>query len=92
MQYDFFTYEAVITSVFINIINNKGLKDIDNYLVKNAITSCYLAGETNSGKSSLINKLIELHNSNVNEVTTSHNINTTVDFLPVKLNEQIINC
>lgn len=47
-------------------------------------TSCIMAGFTNSGKSSLINHLLGAN------ITVSKNSNTTLDFIKLKVNEQII--
>lgn len=56
-----------------------------NYLNKNNIDKCYILGPTNSGKSSLINKLC-----NNNNLTISNKRNTTLEFINIKLDRLTI--
>ena len=50
----------------------------------------YLVGNTNAGKSTLINTLIKSFNTNFNSlITTSVSPATTLDFIEVKLNDSI---
>ena len=67
-----------------------GIKNLINYLLDNKIKEVYLLGETNAGKSSLINKMIDILNSNVNKITTSNFSNTTLDFLRIKLSDELV--
>lgn len=46
----------------------------------------YFLGLTNSGKSTLINKLIDLTGDSSKKLTTSYKENTTKDFIKIKLN------
>lgn len=66
-----------------------GVKSLINELEKNHLNECYIVGESNSGKSTLINKMIELTNSRLNKITTSNNLNTTLDFIRLKLNDKL---
>ena len=60
-------------------INNN---EIINNIVNNDLKSVYLVGYTNSGKSSLINTLIDKKE----KLTTSNNLNTTIDFIKMNIN------
>ena len=70
-----------------NILSMSTLNDNDinmllNYLNKNNINKCYILGPTNSGKSTLINKLC-----NNNNLTISNKRNTTLEFINIKLDD-----
>ncbi|MBQ4031735.1 MAG: 50S ribosome-binding GTPase [Bacilli bacterium] len=54
--------------------------EIVNNIINNSLKNVYLVGYTNSGKSSLINTLIEN-----NKLTTSNNLNTTIDFIKIDI-------
>lgn len=56
-----------------------------NFIERNATSSLYLVGLSNSGKSTLINDLAKVLNSKAKKVTVSNNFNTTVDFLEINL-------
>ena len=60
-----------------------------NYLDYRNIREVYILGETNAGKSSLINKMIDILDTNVNKVTTSKLENTTLDFIRLKLSNNL---
>jgi len=60
--------------------------EIINNITNNNYKNVYLVGYTNSGKSSLINTLID-HRE---KLTTSNNLNTTIDFIPIKVNGNTI--
>ena len=55
---------------------------IINNIVNNNLKNVYLVGYTNSGKSSLINTLIDKKE----KLTTSNNLNTTIDFIKININ------
>ena len=59
------------------------------YLSDKNINKCYILGPTNSGKSTLINKLIEEYNPNLNKLTISNKRNTTLEFIRIKLTETL---
>jgi len=59
------------------------------YLNDKNINKCYLLGPTNSGKSTLINNLIEEYNPKLNKLTISNKRNTTLEFIRIKLNDNI---
>jgi 30S ribosome assembly GTPase len=59
-----------------------------NELIKNKLTTAYITGYTNAGKSSLINTLLDNDN-----LTISNNLNTTVDYISLKYdNNTIVDC
>ncbi len=64
----------------ISTLNDKDINMLLNYLNKNNINKCYILGPTNSGKSTLINKLC-----NNNNLTISNKRNTTLEFINIKL-------
>ena len=64
----------------ISTLNDNHINLLLNYLNKNNINKCYILGPTNSGKSTLINKLC-----NNNNLTISNKRNTTLEFINIKL-------
>ena len=71
-----------------NIIYQSSHRNMNTNIVVSNIKSshikeAYLLGYTNAGKSTLINTLIE----GEEKLTTSNNMNTTMDFIPIKLKE-----
>ena len=72
----------------VSIYDDNSIKSIINYLNKNSINKLYIIGPTNSGKSSLINKLLSMNN-NKNLLTTSNNFNTTLDFNEIVINDKL---
>ena len=71
----------------ISSLNNYGVEALTDYLEDREIDYIYFVGLTNSGKSSLINKLIELNDTNLNQLTTSYIPNTTLDFIRIKIKD-----
>jgi len=74
---------------FISSKKNYKIDELINYLYKRKINYTYIVGLSNSGKSSLINKLIDINKLKLNKVTTSNIPNTTLDFIRVKLNDNL---
>lgn len=74
---------------FISSLSNNKVNELINYLIRNNIDKTYILGLSNSGKSTLINKIIDLTNSKVNKIVTSHNKNTTLDFIRLPLSNGI---
>ena len=66
-----------------------GAKSILNYLEDEDIREAYILGISNSGKSTLINDLATILDSNVSKINVSAKSNTTVDFIRVKLDEHL---
>ena len=67
-----------------------GVNALVNYLLAKKISEVYIVGETNSGKSSLINKMMESLDSNLSRITVSKTQNTTLDYLRIKLNDKLL--
>ena len=70
-------------------VNNYGINALINYLFYEKINECYIVGESNSGKSTLINKIIDSTDSHLHKITTSYIPNTTLDFIRLKLNDNL---
>ena len=70
---------------YISGINNYGVNALINYLCINNISNSYILGPTNSGKSTLINKLIDIYNPKLNKLTISNKRNTTLEFIRINL-------
>lgn len=66
-----------------------GAKSILSYLNDERIKEAYIIGMSNSGKSTLINDLIKIEGSNVTKTTVTNKANTTVDFIRVKINDNL---
>ena len=75
----------------IRLISNSlnSTKSFIKYLEKNNIKMCYILGPTNSGKSTLINSMIDLYNKSINKLTISNKRNTTLEFIRIKINEDL---
>ncbi len=73
--------------IFASATKGIGINEIKNIVSENNYT--YLVGFTNSGKSSLINRLRKEFGSR-DEITTSIIPNTTIDFLKIKLDTNTI--
>lgn len=67
-----------------------GVNALVNYLLAKKYNEVYIVGETNSGKSSLINAMMECLNSSLNRITVSKTKNTTLDYLRIKLNDNLL--
>ena len=68
---------------FISSYRNNGVEALINYLEKNNISESYVLGLSNSGKSTLINKIMELMDCDLKRITTSSKQNTTLDFIRI---------
>lgn len=66
-----------------------GARSVLRYLLDNRIEEAYILGVSNSGKSTLINDLIDLCGSKITKTTVNNKANTTLDFIRVKLNDKI---
>lgn len=80
----------VIDVIFVSSNKNKNVDLLMNLIIKNKIgREVYLVGNTNVGKSSLINSLIKSYSSNNSFVTTSAIPATTIDIIKIKLNDEV---
>ena len=73
----------------ISTVKEYGVNTLVKYLSDKHISKCYLLGPTNSGKSTLINKLIEIYNPKLNKLTISNNRNTTLEFIRINLTDSL---
>lgn len=73
--------------IFASSLKGTGINEIKNIVLENNYT--YLVGYTNSGKSSLINRLRKEFGSK-EVITTSIIPNTTIDFIKIKLDTNTI--
>lgn len=74
---------------FISSNNNYGVISLLNYLNDRNINTSYILGLSNSGKSTLLNKIIDITNSKLSKITTSHNKNTTLDFIRLNITDNL---
>ena len=68
---------------------NHGVKSIYRYLEDNRIHEAYLLGISNSGKSTFINDMATILESKINRINTNSHANTTLDFMRVKLSNNL---
>lgn len=81
-------YPNVLDVIVISTIKNYNLDDLYNKMKKYSNKKpVYIIGNTNSGKSTLINKLIDNYSSIDKKVTTSMYPSTTLDKVEIKLEE-----
>ena len=86
-------YKSYFDKYNLNIIDTMCVSSKNNYntdelyeCIRNNVTNkVYFIGYTNSGKSSLINKLIYNYSSIDTSITTSYLANTTLDLIEIKL-------
>ena len=83
-RYDFLDY--VIVSSFNNYNLDLLMSKIKKYKTSKNI---YFVGETNAGKSSLINKIVGNYSINIPSLTVSNMPETTLEKIKIKLNDEI---
>lgn len=69
--------------------NNHGAKSILNYLQSQDIHVAYILGISNSGKSTLINDLMDICKAKTSKIVVNSKANTTLDFIRVKLDDDL---
>lgn len=74
---------------FISSVNELGIKSLLSNLKSKDINDIVIAGESNSGKSTFINKILSILGSKLNMLTTSKMPNTTMDFIRLKVNSDL---
>lgn len=67
-----------------------GAKSVLNYLETRDIHEAYILGISNSGKSTLINDLMDICGTNKNKIVVNSKANTTLDFIRVNLNDELL--
>ena len=80
----------VLKIVFVSSNKNYNLDLLYNLILKyKKSNNIYVVGNTNAGKSTLINALIKSYGSDNSSITTSILPNTTLDIISIKLNDNI---
>lgn len=83
-------YKHIEDIEIISTLHNYNLDNLYNKILKyNNKQPIYLVGNTNSGKSTLLNKLIKNYSDQNLEITTSMYPSTTLDKIEIKLNNEI---
>ena len=77
----------IIKTFCISCKKNYNVDEFYNFICSNCSNKIYFIGYTNSGKSSLINKLIYNYSSFDTLITTSPLFNTTLDAIEIKIND-----
>ncbi len=76
--------------LFVSSIKNYNLDLLMNYINKNKTSeNVYVVGDTNAGKSTLINAIIKSYSNVKSYITTSNMPATTLDVIKIKLNDDI---
>lgn len=70
--------------------SSHGAKSILNYLEMHDIHEAYILGISNSGKSTLINDLMDICGTSKNKIVVNDRANTTLDFIRVNLNDELL--
>lgn len=70
--------------------NNREVSKILKYLEDNNIKETYILGLSNSGKSSLINNMMDILKSDMAKITVNKKANTTLDFIRVNINNRLL--
>lgn len=70
--------------------SNHGARKILKYLSDNGIKEAYILGLSNSGKSTLINDLMDITKSDMTKITVNSKANTTLDFIRVNINDNLM--
>ena len=83
-------YKHLLDVEIVSSIHNYNLDNLYEKITKyNKNTPIYLIGNTNSGKSTLLNKILKNYSNTDLEITTSMYPSTTLDKIEIKLNEEI---
>lgn len=80
----------IIDKICVSSKNNYNIDELYECIKDNVVNKVYFIGYTNSGKSSLINKLIYNYSSSDTSITTSYLANTTLDMIEINLDDFII--
>lgn len=75
----------------ISSIKNYNLDSLYNKIINNKKNNkVYFVGNTNSGKSTLINKIIKNYSDNTSDITTSMYPSTTLNEIEINVNDELI--
>ena len=76
--------------LFVSSVKNYNLDLLMNYINNNKTSkNVYVVGDTNAGKSTLINAIIKSYSNVKSYITTSNMPATTLDVIKIKLNDDI---
>ncbi len=80
--------------VFSSTKNNYGIRTINDVIIHQKLkTKIYFIGDTNTGKSSIINSLLKLNKNFHKQLPVSSYLNTTINFYKAKIaNHSVIDC
>lgn len=80
----------IIQKIFVSSVKNYNLDCLMGLIKKHKINNeVYLVGNTNAGKSTLINQIIKSYSKEESYITTSVLPATTLDIIKVKLNDEL---
>lgn len=82
-------YPGYMDYIIISSINNHNVDNLYNLMLSKNLNKVYVIGYTNSGKSTLINKLIKNYSNKDVDITTSLYPSTTLNTIEIKLNDNI---
>ena len=75
----------------ISSIKNYNLDSLYNKIINNKKNNkVYFVGNTNSGKSTLINKIIKNYSDNTSDITTSMYPSTTLNEIEINVNDELV--
>lgn len=81
----------IVDKITISSLKNYNLDELLNKINKHKKSkNVYVIGFTNAGKSTLINKMIKNYSTEKENLTVSFLPSTTLDFLDVKVNENLV--
>lgn len=83
-------YPGYMDYIIISSINNHNIDLLYNLILSKGFNKVYVIGYTNSGKSTLINKLIKNYSNKDPNITTSLYPSTTLNTIEIKLNNDIL--
>ncbi len=76
--------------IFCSALKKYNIQKIIDYLTINEYKATYVLGYTNSGKSTFINEIFNKYQTNKSMITTSLIPNTTLDFIKLKINKDLV--
>ena len=82
-------YNNIIDIEIVSSINNYNLDNLLSKLHKYNNREIYFVGNTNSGKSTLLNKLIKNYSTNNIEITTSMYPSTTLEMIKINIDNKL---